>query len=60
MRIEFDTDDKLPLNKTKITIITIVARVVYVFIFQMDVCMKHKQKIINFKRFVLNITVWYF
>ena len=33
MRIEFDTDDKLPVNKTKIPTITIVARVVFVFIF---------------------------
>ena len=33
MRIEFDTDDKLLLNKTKIPIITIVARFVFVFIF---------------------------
>ena len=55
MRIKFDTDDKLPPNKTiKIPIITTVVRAVfhennkyYPKEFQMNVCMKYRWKIMN-------------
>ena len=50
MRIKFDTDDKLPVNKTiKIPIITILIRTVfhennkyYPQVFEMDIYMKYK------------------
>ena len=55
MGIKFSTVDKLPLNKTiKILIITIVVRAAfhendkyYPQVFQMNVCMKYKWKILN-------------
>ena len=64
MRIKFDTDDKLPLNKTiKLPIITTVVRAVfhennkyYPQVFLKNVCMEYKWKIISFKKFVLKIT----
>ena len=64
MKIKFDTDDQLPLSKTtKIPSKAIVFRAVfhennkyYPQFFQINVCMKHKQKIKNFKTFVLKIT----
>ena len=64
MRIKFNTDDKLPLNKTiKLPIITTVVRAVfhennkyYPQVFLKNVCMEYKWKIISFKKFVLKIT----
>ena len=64
MRIKFNTDDKLPLNKTiKLPIITTVVRAVfhennkyYRQVFLKNVCMEYKWKIISFKKFVLKIT----
>ena len=64
MRIKFNTDDKLPLNKTiKLPIITTVVRAVfhennkyYPQVFLKNVCMECKWKIISFKKFVLKIT----